>query len=52
MRVFSSVGVSVGVVVLDMSVLVTGMRVRVSRSVGRIHCALRNEAREQAFPVD
>jgi hypothetical protein len=33
MRVFGSVGVSVGVVVLDMFVLVAGMRVRVSSSV-------------------
>jgi hypothetical protein len=41
MRVFSSVGVGVGVVVLDMFVLVAGMRVRVSKFVVAVFVGVR-----------
>ena len=41
MRVFSSVGVGVGVVVLDMFVLVAGVRVRVSNFVVAVFVGVR-----------
>lgn len=41
MRVFGPIGVSVSVVVLDMFVLVAGMRVRVSSSVVAMFMSMR-----------
>jgi hypothetical protein len=41
MRVFSSIGVGVGVVVLDMCVLVAGVRVRVSQFIVAVFVGVR-----------